>query len=101
MFYQIAMAMGSMLMTVFPGRVLWLSYPVLNILSSDPTVNDLIVKVNKMVRDGVRKVDNPRLAYLNLAPLQLEHLQQYSDVIHHPGSLSEMIIRLIANMLNP
>ena len=96
-----ARAMGSMLLTVFPGRVLWISYPVLNILSSDPTVNDLIMMVNKMVRDGVREVNDPRLAYLNLAPLQLEHLQQYSDVIHHPGSLSEMIIRLISNMLNP
>eukprot|EP00597_Dinobryon_sp_UTEXLB2267_P008481 CAMPEP_0170089508 /NCGR_PEP_ID=MMETSP0019_2-20121128/23557_1 /TAXON_ID=98059 /ORGANISM="Dinobryon sp., Strain UTEXLB2267" /LENGTH=58 /DNA_ID=CAMNT_0010308371 /DNA_START=96 /DNA_END=269 /DNA_ORIENTATION=+ len=56
--------------------------------------------VNKMVRDGVRGVHDPRLAYLNLAPLQLEHLHQYSDVIHHPGTLSETIIRLISNMLN-
>jgi len=93
--------MGNMLLTVFPGRVLWISYPILNILSTDPTVNDLIVTVNRMVRDGVRQVNDPRLAYLNLAPLQRENLHQYSDVIHHPGALSEIIIRLISNMLNP
>ena len=91
--------MARMALSVFPGRIVWLSYPMLNSMQSDPTVNDLILKVNRMVRDAVRLVNVPRIAYLNLAPLQFESLAQYTDTVHHPGPLSEKIIRLLAHML--
>ena len=87
-----------MLLSVFPGRVLWVSYPVLR---GDPAANALVVRVNRMVRDGVRSIADPRIQYLNLIPLQSESFAEYSDAIHHPGVLSEKIVRLMANVLSP
>ena len=68
-------------------------------------MNGLIQSVNRMVRDGVKKAlerssSSSRMAYVNLAPLQLESLREYSDVVHHPGPLSEKIVRLLARVLN-
>ena len=103
-------AMAEMVLSVFPGRVLWVSYPMLNCPAGDAncpaSMNGLIQSVNRMVRDGVKKAlersssSSSRMAYVNLAPLQLESLREYSDLVHHPGPLSEKIVRLLARVLN-
>ena len=121
-----AAAMAEMVLSVFPGRILWVSYPVLHCPpggdgNCPASLNGLIQQVNRMVRDGVRMAvqarrasssssssnggaggggEAARIAYVNLAPLQLESLGEYADVVHHPGPLSEKIVRLLARVLN-
>ena len=89
-----------MLLRVFPGRILWLSYPYLNLKDESNRLNEVI---NKMMRDAVYSISklhpNPRIQFLNLEPIQSENLQLYSDIIHHPGTLSEHIIDLIFTIL--
>jgi hypothetical protein len=101
--------MARMLLNVFPGRIMWISYPLLKISTDsnelDLELNKLVKKVNSITQKGVELAQQSssvslldggeRIMYLDLAPLQEENIHLYSDIIHHPGKLSEMIVKFI------
>lgn len=89
---------GQILLKVFPGRIIWISYPIIK--TSEEVTNQMITKVNQQVNEGINRITNNRIMYLNLSPLLLENIDKYSDMIHHPGTLSEYVIKLIFSTLN-
>jgi hypothetical protein len=121
-------AMVEKVMRLFPGRILWVSYPYLR--NAAAVMNQQISSVNKQVsqavaaaaateyaaassaesselaeaavaRDDVKHLawTDKRVQYVNLEPLQREYLHSYIDFIHHPGVLSELIIKYLLSIL--
>ena len=86
------------LLSVFPGLVLWLSYPYV-ICGADCVA--CIKSMNVATREGITMVESTRATFLNLLPLQTEFSNLYIDVIHHPGKLSQMAIKFVYQTIQP
>jgi hypothetical protein len=84
------------LITFFPGRIIWLSYPVVTSMET----HKLVSSVNQVISEGVTSSNNPRVLYLNLQPLQSENAHLYVDEIHHPGLLSMWVVKTIEFILS-
>ena len=96
-------ALLSLLLTVFPGLVVWHSYAHL-VARHDthgrvgPATNLAIAEHNELVMRASWRAASRRLRYLDLSGLQALHEDEYHDLIHHPGALSEHIAQLVLEL---
>jgi hypothetical protein len=81
----------------FPGSVIYLSYPYLT--KGWNVHNDNMHGINNITKCAVAKINNERLAYIDLRSIQEENYKLYSDYIHHEGALSKMVIQIIMAFL--
>ena len=96
----------SWLLAAFPGRVLWHSYAWVDMNQSKWSrtwvpwdMNPCIAYVDETARCAVESLNHPRLGFLDLRDLQKKHPDGYVDIIHHPGTLSEDIVRAMLQTL--
>lgn len=113
--YDLMVATVKRLLTLFPGRILWVSFP--HVKDNNVTLNSMIVDINiamsKAVKDASANMATAaameltsdqmwtgcRAQYVNISPLQKEHLSSYIDTVHHPGLLSELIVKYLLSIL--
>lgn len=82
---------ARMLLSVFPGRILWISYPMVN-APHLPLVNNMITKVNSITNYGINSVNHSRIQFVDLSSMLSDNMHLYKDMIHHHGDLSRMVI---------
>jgi hypothetical protein len=100
----------------FPGTIIWLSNTHLNLqLNNAHTpqdINGCYAYIDSRVRCAVRR-QGGRIQYLDNRDMQTKYIQAfesreapspadkgpYLDVIHHPGALSEAVMRSVLAML--
>ena len=98
---EIASWEGNRLLRLFPGRIIWLSYPHLNLEpAKGEHTNEMIDRVNNLNQEGISRPNSSRLRFLNLTPFLASFHGLYVDVIHHPGKLSKMVLDKIMDVLN-
>lgn len=85
----------EMITRVFPGAIIWLPYPYE--LNADPST---IQENNHFVREAIHTFCSERILFLNTYPLLRDYHQlYYTDHIHHPGVLTNMVIDAIFSTL--
>ena len=91
-------------MNIFPGKVLWISYPYIIEEEKSKTigVNSVVSEFNVLTSNAIRSLTESlqqRICFVNLTSLQYQFKHQYVDVIHHPGNLSFIIGTLLLSSL--
>ena len=96
-----------MLHEVFPGLVVWQSYPfVLRERDSHsrllPEHVEAIHRMNARTKEAIKSFQegyatacDARMLFEDFWPLQVKHADMYRDLIHHPGPLSNIIVHQI------
>lgn len=85
-------------LAAFPGTVLWTTYPHWR---GDKRTDACYRKVFGLVQRAIGGAAEQhsdlraRVAFVNLYPIQLQLQHLYADLIHHPGALSEYIVKLL------
>jgi len=82
----------DMLLSVFPGAIIWLPYPFIG-------TNESVEQVNTFLRAAIETYCSERLIFLNTYSLLKDHKHLYLDGIHHPGKLSDMVVKAIFSLL--
>eukprot|EP00293_Proteomonas_sulcata_P016829 CAMPEP_0184298730 /NCGR_PEP_ID=MMETSP1049-20130417/9479_1 /TAXON_ID=77928 /ORGANISM="Proteomonas sulcata, Strain CCMP704" /LENGTH=335 /DNA_ID=CAMNT_0026608947 /DNA_START=418 /DNA_END=1425 /DNA_ORIENTATION=+ len=94
-----------MLLSAFPGTIIWHSFPFLNNAKNQRTPSTIAFgDVNRCFEYGnsVLKClteDYDRVSFVNLQPLQARRIAEYQDFIHHSGGLSNDIVRGMVSIL--
>ena len=96
-------SIALVLLRAFPGLVLWHSYPALDMarhMGPRPfDINACFSRINDAiscaVSDATLQRAFLRLRFVDLRPLQQSRLHEYADFIHHPGEISERIVRVL------
>ena len=83
----------EILTTVFPGAIIWLPYPYYT------GNNGLVEEANNFTRAVIESFCSERIIFLNTFTLLKENSNLYSDFIHHPGKLSDMVVHAIFSTL--
>jgi len=93
--------------SVFPGAIIWLSYPYIGVNEALATTLfgaspiESVEKVNTFMRTVIESYCSDRVIYLNTYSLLKDHKHLYRDFIHHPGQLSDMVVTSIFSLLKP
>ncbi len=92
-----------MLLRVFPGKILWVSYPLMNLKLfhfAEDHINENIVRVNNIISEGIKQTNNSRIRYVDVSDILSAHFDMYSDHVHHPGPLSQMVIHELISQIS-
>jgi hypothetical protein len=97
----VAKQVMHMLLDVFPGAIIWHSFPHLNLDNNGEQFSGDLNDWNKAFSyvDSLVKCSSlpyDRILYVDLRLEQETRQSEYRDVIHHPGKLS---MDLVAHML--
>ena len=87
------------LMNSFPGAIIVGSYP--HVRENRGFTDRCQLEIATIVSEAVNQINSPRMRYVYLTPLQRDLDQLYLDWLHHPGVLSEYVLRLIYLQLSP
>lgn len=97
----------DMLLRVFPGLIIWHSYPFLHAAKNDVKlawdINACSRAVSKQALCAASSARDyrSRIEFVDLSGIQSTRLDLYKDLIHHPGILSEQILKVLLSMLRP
>jgi hypothetical protein len=88
----------DMLLEIFPGYIIWHSFPCLNIAydiqgHADLTTQKQLQTAGHKVKAAI--IGRERAVFLDVYGLQSTNLDLYKDMIHHPGEFSTMIVKLM------
>ena len=95
-------AILKMLLRVFPGAIIWHSFPHLVMRHHRGKVppfelNRCYETIDHRMRCAARQFE--RVRFLDLRHLQQQHNASYRDFIHHPGLISDTVVRQMLSML--
>jgi hypothetical protein len=76
----------------FPGVVMWGSY---HWVKNEEKHMQCFRTIQEIIATAVRMVNSPRVKNVYLVTLQREFRDLYVDGHHHPGRLSELVLRLL------
>ena len=91
----------DILIRVFPGAIVWLPYPHIGYPEYNATISEMIENSNAFVKLTIESYCSERIRFFNTYPLLRSSLHLYSDSIHHPGLLSDMVVLAIFSALKP
>jgi hypothetical protein len=96
----------ELLLRTFPGIIMWHSYAFLNMEKNQHTVasrafgdlNRCFAYGNSLIACAARAY--PRIAYINLTRIQSRRVEEYNDLIHHNGNISDDIVHGMLGLLS-
>lgn len=84
------------LLQSFPGAIIWLPFPYTRSIIPYKMIEDS----NSFTLKAIEAICSERLLFINTYPILKSQNHLYIDDIHHPGVLSDIVVKIIFSSLN-